>query len=103
MAMFSRCSGSGASGVSLGVVAMTGAGRGIRARYKGGRCGSLSGNFGNGACNAAIAGAATKIASQFVFACTARLEPREMRLAPLPNTPLLRDLATVIAPPDERL
>jgi len=53
--------------------------------------------------NAAIAGAATEIASQFVFACTARLEPREMRLAPLPNTPQLRDLATVIAPPDERL
>jgi succinate dehydrogenase/fumarate reductase-like Fe-S protein len=38
-----------------------------------------------------------------IYACTARLEPREMRLAPLPNKPLLRDLATVIAPPDERL
>ena len=38
-----------------------------------------------------------------VYACTARLEPCEMRLAPLPNKPLLRDLATVIAPPDERL
>lgn len=38
-----------------------------------------------------------------VYACTARLEPREMRLAPLPNKPLLRDLATDIAAPDERL
>ncbi|MCK8784792.1 2Fe-2S iron-sulfur cluster-binding protein [Roseomonas sp. NAR14] len=38
-----------------------------------------------------------------VYACTARLEPREMRLDPLPNKRLLRDLATVIAPPDERL
>jgi succinate dehydrogenase/fumarate reductase-like Fe-S protein len=38
-----------------------------------------------------------------IYACTARLEAREMRLAPLPNKPLLRDLATVIAPPDERL
>lgn len=38
-----------------------------------------------------------------IYACTARLEAREMRLGPLPNKPLLRDLATVIAPPDERL
>ena len=38
-----------------------------------------------------------------VYACTARLEPREMRLEPLPNKSLLRDLATEIAPPDERL
>jgi len=38
-----------------------------------------------------------------IYACTARLEPREMRLDPLPNKTLLRDLATVIAPPDERL
>jgi succinate dehydrogenase/fumarate reductase-like Fe-S protein len=38
-----------------------------------------------------------------VYACTARLEPREMRLEPLPNKALLRDLATEIAPPDERL
>jgi succinate dehydrogenase/fumarate reductase-like Fe-S protein len=38
-----------------------------------------------------------------VYACTARLEEREMRLEPLPNKPLLRDLATEIAPPDERL
>jgi len=38
-----------------------------------------------------------------VYACTARLEAREMRLAPLSNKTLLRDLATEIAPPDERL
>jgi succinate dehydrogenase/fumarate reductase-like Fe-S protein len=38
-----------------------------------------------------------------VYACTARLEQRVMRLDPLPNKPLLRDLATAIAPPDERL
>ena len=38
-----------------------------------------------------------------IYACTARLEARDMRLDPLPNKTLLRDLATVIAPPDERL
>lgn len=38
-----------------------------------------------------------------IYACTARLEAREMRLDPLPNKPLLRDLATVLAAPDERL
>jgi len=38
-----------------------------------------------------------------VYACTARLEPREMRLEPLPNKSLVRDLVTEIAPPDERL
>lgn len=38
-----------------------------------------------------------------IYACTARLEPREMRLDPLPNKTLLRDLTTTIAPPDERL
>ncbi|GJD48672.1 Fumarate reductase iron-sulfur subunit [Methylobacterium crusticola] len=37
------------------------------------------------------------------YACTARLEPREMVLQPLPNKPHLRDLVTEIAPPDERL
>lgn len=37
------------------------------------------------------------------YACTARLEARDMRLAPLPNKPLVRDLVTAIAPPDERL
>ena len=37
-----------------------------------------------------------------VYACTARLEPREMMLAPLSNKPLVRDLVTEIAPPAER-
>ena len=37
-----------------------------------------------------------------VYACTARLEPREMVLAPLSNKPLVRDLVTEIAPPAER-
>ncbi|MFM8557892.1 MAG: 2Fe-2S iron-sulfur cluster-binding protein [Betaproteobacteria bacterium] len=37
-----------------------------------------------------------------IYACTARLEPRDMVLAPLPNKPLVRDLVTVIAPSDER-
>lgn len=37
-----------------------------------------------------------------VYACTARLEAREMRLGPLSNKKLVRDLVTVIAPPDER-
>ena len=38
-----------------------------------------------------------------VYACTARLEPREMTLAPLSNKILVRDLVTEIAPPAERL
>jgi len=38
-----------------------------------------------------------------VYACTARLEARAMTLEPLPNKPLVRDLVTEIAPPDERL
>jgi succinate dehydrogenase/fumarate reductase-like Fe-S protein len=37
-----------------------------------------------------------------VYACTARLEPRELKLAPLSNKPLVRDLVTEIAPPSER-
>jgi succinate dehydrogenase/fumarate reductase-like Fe-S protein len=37
-----------------------------------------------------------------VYACTARLEPREMRLSPLHNKKLVRDLVTEIAPPAER-
>ena len=37
-----------------------------------------------------------------VYACTARLEPREMTLAPLSNKHLVRDLVTEIAPPSER-
>jgi succinate dehydrogenase/fumarate reductase-like Fe-S protein len=38
-----------------------------------------------------------------VYACTARLEAREMRVAPLSNKRLIRDLVTEIAPPAERL
>jgi succinate dehydrogenase/fumarate reductase-like Fe-S protein len=38
-----------------------------------------------------------------IYACTARLEEREMRLEPLDNKPLIRDLVTEIAPPDERI
>jgi succinate dehydrogenase/fumarate reductase-like Fe-S protein len=37
-----------------------------------------------------------------VYACTARLIPREMTLAPLSNKKLVRDLVTEIAPPAER-
>jgi succinate dehydrogenase/fumarate reductase-like Fe-S protein len=37
-----------------------------------------------------------------VYACTARLEAREMTSAPLPNKRLVRDLVTEIAPPAER-
>ena len=37
-----------------------------------------------------------------VYACTARLEPREMTVAPLSNKKLVRDLVTEIAPPAER-
>ena len=37
-----------------------------------------------------------------VYACTARLEPREMKLSPLSNKKLVRDLVTEIAPPAER-
>ncbi len=38
-----------------------------------------------------------------VYACTARLKEGEMRVEPLPNKALVRDLVTEIAPPDERL
>jgi succinate dehydrogenase/fumarate reductase-like Fe-S protein len=37
-----------------------------------------------------------------VYACMARLEPREMTLTPLGNKKLVRDLVTEIAPPAER-
>ena len=37
-----------------------------------------------------------------VYACTARLEARELVLAPLSNKALVRDLVTEIAPPSER-
>jgi len=38
-----------------------------------------------------------------VYACTARLEARDMTVDPLPNKALVRDLVTEIAPSDERL
>lgn len=38
-----------------------------------------------------------------VYACTARLRPGAMRIEPLPNKALVRDLVTEIAPRDERL
>ncbi len=37
------------------------------------------------------------------YACLVRLEAREMRIEPLPNKQLVRDLVTEIAPPAERL
>jgi succinate dehydrogenase/fumarate reductase-like Fe-S protein len=37
------------------------------------------------------------------YACTTRLEARDMTLGPLPNKTLVRDLVTEIAPPGERL
>lgn len=37
------------------------------------------------------------------YACTTRLEPREMTLRPLPNKAHLRDLVSEITPPEERL
>ena len=37
-----------------------------------------------------------------IYGCTARLEARVMRLAPLANKKLVRDLVTEIAPPAER-
>ena len=37
-----------------------------------------------------------------VYACTTRLQPGEMKLAPLSNKKLVRDLVTEIAPPAER-
>jgi succinate dehydrogenase/fumarate reductase-like Fe-S protein len=37
------------------------------------------------------------------YACTTRLEPRDMTVKPLPNKALVRDLVTEIAPPGERL
>lgn len=38
-----------------------------------------------------------------VYACTARLEAREMTLEPLKNKAWIRDLVAEIAPPAERL
>lgn len=44
-----------------------------------------------------------EVDGEVVYACLARLEPREMKVAPLSNKPLVRDLVTEIAPPPERL
>jgi succinate dehydrogenase/fumarate reductase-like Fe-S protein len=44
-----------------------------------------------------------EIDGEVLYACLARLEPREMHVAPLSNKPLVRDLVTEIAPPAERL
>jgi succinate dehydrogenase/fumarate reductase-like Fe-S protein len=44
-----------------------------------------------------------EVDGEVVYACLARLEEREIRLAPLHNKPLVRDLVTEIAPPPERL
>ncbi len=44
-----------------------------------------------------------RIDDKVVYACLARLEPRDMQLAPLANKPLVRDLVTEIGPPAERL
>lgn len=43
-----------------------------------------------------------RIDGKTLYACTARLEPREMSVAPLSNKTLVRDLVTEIAPPSER-
>ena len=37
------------------------------------------------------------------YACTTRLEARDMTVRPLPNKALVRDLVSEIAPPAERL
>ena len=44
-----------------------------------------------------------EVDGEVVYACLARLEPREIKLAPLSNKALVRDLVTEIAPPAERL
>lgn len=44
-----------------------------------------------------------RIDDKVVYACLARLEAREMHLAPLANKALVRDLVTEIGPPAERL
>jgi len=43
-----------------------------------------------------------QVDGETVYACTARLEARQMTLSPLPNKKLIRDLVTEIAPPSER-
>jgi succinate dehydrogenase/fumarate reductase-like Fe-S protein len=44
-----------------------------------------------------------RVDGKTVYACTARLAPREILVEPLPNKKLVRDLVTEIAPPEERL
>jgi tetratricopeptide (TPR) repeat protein len=44
-----------------------------------------------------------RIDGKTAYACTARLHEAPMKVEPLPNKALLRDLVTEIAPPDERL
>ena len=44
-----------------------------------------------------------QIDGKATYACTARLEAREMLVEPLARKALVRDLVTEIAPPDERL
>ena len=44
-----------------------------------------------------------EVDGKVAYACLARLEPRDMQLAPLPKKSLVRDLVTEIAPPAERL
>src|SRR3954470_7319666 len=43
-----------------------------------------------------------RVDGKTVYACTTRLTEGEMTLEPLPNKPLIKDLVTEIAPPDER-
>ena len=43
-----------------------------------------------------------EIDGRTLYACTERLEPREMTVQPLSNKTLVRDLVTEIAPPAER-
>lgn len=44
-----------------------------------------------------------RVDGKVAYACTSRLQPREMRLQPLANKRLVHDLVTEIAPPDERI
>ena len=44
-----------------------------------------------------------RIDGKTLYACTTRLTEKEMKLEPLPNKKLIKDLVTEIAPPDERL
>lgn len=44
-----------------------------------------------------------RIGGKTVYACTERLHEGTIRIEPLPNKALVRDLVTEIAPPDERL